>query len=236
MIHIFICDDDAVHLRRAHRAVAAAAGDRDVTIHDLDSAAALFARLDEGVHPHVALLDVELESVCGINLAQELNRRCPDCQIIFLTAYARYASDAYFARHTWFVLKKDIDVYLPPALEQAFAAVDNRPCEEPALLVKQRRNLLRLPVSQVLYLERVTYRTKVVTTQETLYCTPTPAALLEGIPAGIFIRCHQSYWVNVKKIFSQVGSDFHLIDGSVVPISRTYRKDAIAAFTASVRR
>lgn len=65
-------------------------------------------------------------------------------------------------------------------------------------------------------------------------CRQAPEDMLSAMRDNPFIRCHQSFWVNRAKIFSLVGSSFHLIDGSEVLISRSYRKEAIRLFEESV--
>ena len=64
----------------------------------------------------------------------------------------------------------------------------------------------------------------------TVLCRQTPEELLSTLDDSLFIRCHQSFWVNRSKIFSLVGDSFHLIDGSEILISRTYKKEAAQAF------
>ena len=63
-----------------------------------------------------------------------------------------------------------------------------------------------------------------------LETTQSPQALLAGDAAGEFIRCHQSFWVNSRAIAGMEHETFCLSDGTRVPISRSYRKDAREAF------
>ena len=229
MTTIFLCDDTAPQLHHLQELVTDYTRDKDSQVFCFDSAKSLLTRLQRQT-PDIAILDIDLDGDNGIDLAVTLNSRCPGCQIIFLTAYSDYIAYAYFAQHTWFILKKDLEKYLPAALDKAFVALEKGFADEPAVWIKKRRTAERLPVSEILYLERIGHQTKVVKLLGTVLCRQTPEELLSTLDDSLFIRCHQSFWVNRSKIFSLVGDSFHLIDGSEILISRTYKKEAAQAF------
>ena len=57
-------------------------------------------------HPvELALLDVEMPGMTGIELAAVLKQRQPDAAVIFLTAYPKYAVDAFAVRASGYLLK-----------------------------------------------------------------------------------------------------------------------------------
>lgn len=226
---IVICEDNEVQLLHAHRLTETCLG-AGHSLLDFHTADALQQQLQAGLQPDIAILDVELGRSDGISLARQINALCPRCQIIFLTAFPRYAQEAYHAEHTWLVLKNDAEQYLPQALKKATARLTGADREEQVLLVKVRHAVQRIPVSQVLYIERVSYHARVVTLSGEVLSTQKPDALLGGVPEGTFVWCHQSFWVNVSKIVSRTAASFILIDGTAIPISRTRRQAALCAF------
>ena len=127
------------------------------------------------------------------------------------------------------MLKTDMEKYLPAAIKKAIAEAGEA-VPEPYLLLQQQRTQRRVPVKNVLYLERVTYRTRVKTLDAELYVRAAPTELIKHLSSDSFIRCHQSFWANAEKISALVGKSFLLADGSRVPISRTYRQSAIEEF------
>lgn len=235
MVNIFLCDDTPLQLYCTRDLITDYTQGRDAQVFCFGSSAEFLAGLAVA-SPDIAVLDISLGSDNGIELAKAINARFPACQIIFLTAYAEYTSDAYFAKHTWFILKKDTAKYLPAALDKAFRALELGTHEVPAIWVKKRRNLEKIPTAEVLYLERIGHTTKVVRLHDTLVCRQSPEELLSPLEENAFIRCHQSFWVNRDKIFSFVGDRFHLIDGSEILISRSYKKEAARIFEETLRR
>lgn len=71
----------------------------------------------------IIFMDIELGDGSGIQLSEEINRRYPMTQIIYITAYSEYSSDVYKTNHTWFIDKQKIDTYLPLALDKALKSV-----------------------------------------------------------------------------------------------------------------
>ena len=100
------------------------------------------------------------------------------------------------------------------------------------LLLERDGASYRVPVSEVLYAERVLRKTRVVTTRGDFMTQRTPAQLLEESRG--FIRCHQSYWVNLSRIRCIRDGAFVMESGGCVPISRTYQHPAREAFFRSL--
>ncbi|WP_026528111.1 response regulator [Butyrivibrio sp. VCD2006] len=53
----------------------------------------------------LALLDIDMPDMGGLELATNIKQRCPDIKIIFLTGYSEYAIDAYAMHATGYLLK-----------------------------------------------------------------------------------------------------------------------------------
>ncbi len=53
----------------------------------------------------LALLDIDMPGMKGLDLATALKEKCPDIRIVFLTGYSEFAVDAYAMHATGYLLK-----------------------------------------------------------------------------------------------------------------------------------
>ena len=233
MIHIAICDDNPVHLRLAEEMTGEALQARSVSYSTrlFSSAEELLACISsEDFQPEISVLDIEMGGENGISLAKKLNHLLPGCRIIFLTSYLEYAPDAYEAEHIWFVVKARAKEHFGPAMDKALTSLAKSETAAPGLLIREDGKTVFLPLDEIIYVSRIDRKAFIHSTRGDHSDTRRPGLL---IPAGLenaFLRCHQGYWLNRSWIRELDHEEFILKDGMRIPISRTYRDAARAAF------
>jgi DNA-binding NarL/FixJ family response regulator len=104
-ISVLLLDDHAV-VRDGLKALLAAAGDIDVVASCGTAADAL--RLAEGARPDVAILDISLSGMDGIETARRLHDLSPETHTLMLSMHAgaEYVYQAFRAGATGYVLKE----------------------------------------------------------------------------------------------------------------------------------
>lgn len=229
MLQIAICDDDRLHLSYTRKLTEKVLGGRSLSILEFGGANELLFKMDGTEYvPDIALLDIQMPGVDGIELAKQINRSAPECMIIFVSSYIFYAPEVYDTEHIYFVLKSQIEERLPAALEKAVASLTE---PKSFMLVKFGASVSRIPLEQILYLERALHKTRVVTVNGSYMSTQSPAELLSTVESkDAFIRCHQSYWVNARNIDTFESDKFIMRDGSPIPISRAQKANAKDSF------
>ena len=236
MLNIAICDDEPLHLKNAEKIIGAKLEAYSPEIDTFPSAESLLQSMSAGDYtPDIAVLDIELGGTDGISLAKELNRIVPRCRIIFLTNYINYAPNVYFTDHTWFVMKSDIENSIGAALEKAIISLSAGNSGNPSITVKSRGMVKLIPVSQVLFIELVARKTRIVTETGDTVTSQMPKDLLKNIPESCIVRCHQSIHVNIEKIVSFEKNDLVLSNGCRIPVSRTYKADVKNRFFSRLR-
>ena len=166
--------------------------------------------------------DIQMQEMDGISLARELNQKLPQCAVIFLTAFLSLATEVYEAKHVYFIVKSQLEARIERAVELAL----NQAEEDPLLLYRCGTVQRAVASREVLYLERVPRRTRVKAAQVGDWVREAPETLLQGRPQALFVRCHQSYWVNLRHITAMERAVFVLSEGTQIPISRTFRDQA----------
>ena len=231
MRNLAICDDEPLHRERLAAGVRRHLPEQACSLQLFDSPSALLdAIVEHGCTPNIAILDIQMDEMSGIELAKRINAVLPQCAIIFATSYLGFATDVYETEHAYFILKSEFEQRIGAALEKALAKKAPPILHYPA--VHGYRNV---PCSQVLCLERILRRTKLTLLGGAEEWTPlTPMELLDSDAIEQFIRCHQSYWVNFRQI-ETMENDCFLLPGSLrVPISRTYRSAAREQFFSAL--
>ena len=231
-LQIAICDDDALHLRHTASLVSGAYPPSQAEINTFSSGELLLKCISpDGYCPDIAILDIRMEQLDGISLAMELNRLAPGCGVIFLTGYPEYAPEAYLTRHVWFIPKDRAGEFLVPALQRAVSGLAPY-SRESTMLIRRQGQAVLVPFRDVMYIDRVGRKTRVVCREEEYLVTQRPETLISPALAPYMIRCHQGYWVNFIHIRSIDHNDFILDDDTRLPISRTFRDPARERFFA----
>lgn len=232
MIQIAVCDDDLIQLKNTGEAIAQAAACYVPEI-DLFSSSKEFLNAVEksGYRPDVAILDIVLPDDSGISLAKKLNGLCPQCAVIFLTAFLDYATDVYETKHSYFIVKSQLKERIAPAIAKALEDISR----DLHLVFRDNGTLQTLPLREILYLERNLKKTIIVhISGKQYFTTAKPEQLIKDLRNCPFVKCHQSYHVNLELVTGMTKNSFLMKNGQEVPISRSQRKTAKEAFFAVI--
>lgn len=234
MVQIAICDDDYKQSQKTEKLILEKA-ERFSPETELfsDGTELIKAVKNGGYTPDLAVLDIHMPGNSGIEVAKMLNLLIPECSIIFLTSFLGYATEVYETRHNYFILKSELEERIDAALTKVLA---DR-AQELRIRFREGRTVQTVTASEVLYLERILKKTAIVLCSGKKHFTAAKAEeLLNDVPPGRFVRCHQSFWVNVEKIAGMKTESFSLVNGEEIPISRSRKKEAKEAFFAQLER
>lgn len=236
MLNIAVCDDDKLHLGNTLKLVESCLAGHEITLSDFCEPLFMLEELESSaLAPDIAVLDIKMGDVDGIELARRINALRPGCKVIFLTSFIDYATEVYNTEHIYFVLKQDADTKLAAALDKALRKLEEDRLGRDRLFVRQERELVSLGVSSVVCMERRARKTRIETDDGDIFTGQHPGELLTA-GAERFIRCHNSYWINFDRIDRFTESCFIMDNGSSIPISRGYRQSAKDSFFKSLSR
>ena len=217
---IAICEDDVRQAQYTKKLVLKNVSQSWAEVDCFHSSETLLSYVAQGSYmPDIAILDIKFDGMSGIELAKELNAKCPWCKIIYLSGYAEYCSDIYSTEHIFFILKDNAEKYMPAAIEKAVSQCRKR--NEEFLSIISRGTTSAVRVDSITYIES-SLRKLFVHTSEGVYETYARMdEILSPEQARFFVRCHQSYLVNLKYAVGIDGSGLVLSVGKTVPISRS---------------
>lgn len=165
-------------------------------------------------------LDIEMPNTTGLDFCKNLP---PNCQVIFTTAYAEYAVEAFAVNAVDYLLK-------PFSFERFLAAVQKvkqepQAKEEQYLSIRADYKLHRLKFENILLIEGLDDYVKFhLKNAPTITARSSLKNVLEKLPSSEFIRVHRSFIVPVSNIKSYVNKNLHIGD-FVIPVGDTYKND-----------
>lgn len=230
-LRIALCDDTPALLEREKALLDAELADLPHQMVCCSEADALLRAAAEQPFD-VAVLDIQMPGRDGIAVGRELLARCPDCRIIFLTAYISYCQDVYDVEHCAFVLKDGMESRLPAAVRRACTRRDRKDPEQPHLILGAAGKAVQVPQGKILYLEHEGRLTRVYTTGGVLTAEEKLETMLARLDAVAFCQTHKSFAVHWPFVQRYDKTVVQLAGGARVPISRAYQAAVRRSFLA----
>lgn len=211
-LRVVILDDEALARERLLRLVESLPNYR-VEAAFADGLEAI--RQIEILKPDLALLDISMPGVSGIEVARHISGFPEAPAIVFCTAFDEYAVQAFEAGAVGYILKPVRPEKLRAALESASRlnklqlsqlprteeVEDPAQIDKQCLRVKSQRGIQLVPMAEVFcFVADGKYVTAKHSGGETLL--EESLAALEEQTAGVFIRCHRSALVRIDAIVS----------------------------------
>lgn len=238
---VVIADDEPL-VRRALRRFVESRPELTLVGEASDGAEAV--ELVERLRPELLFLDVQMPGLDGLAVARELGAERP--AIIFVTAFDRYAVDAFELHAVDYVLKPFDEERLARAVDRAVGqregdAVRQRldrllaavaPPHPTRFLIRTGTRLQVLHLSDVEWFESADNYVKAHTPAGTRLLRGTLQGLAERLDPGAFVRVHRTAMVRLSAITEVVprssgDADLVLRSGARVPLSRQLRAEVI---------
>lgn len=156
----------------------------------------------------------------GIDCAYELNQRYPDLQIIYMTEDTKKYSQHIFLKPVNLLgyLTKPVDLIILKKLLE-IAKEKQKQNDEKRVTIMCRNHKQIFYLDEILYLESRAHRTMIHTYEGEEVCRD-KISDLEQKMGDTFVRCHQSFLVNMKYIRRIENESFKLENGEEISISK----------------
>lgn len=175
----------------------------------------------------IVLMDIRFEQMDGISAARLLQEKHPAVKIIFITGYIEYATDIFRAEPVYFLTKPIRTEKLIEAVEKAKSHMKRE--RKNTLVCMVKGAVVNVEVNQIYYLESDRRQLHVHEGKETIVINQKLKDVEEQLP-NTFVRCHQSFLVNMRYIRSFTAQEIELTDGRKVPVSRPRYGEAKEVF------
>lgn len=164
----------------------------------------------------ILIMDIQY-SKSGISLASSIQEKYPHVKIIFIAETTAEASNIFNAEPTYLLLK-------PLEFKKFYLAMNKaihklQESEEQMLKLYFKNKLIRIPYQEIFYIES-NYRYLFIHQKDkTDRVLMKLSDLTEKLPE-YFVRCHQSYAVNINKIIKFEKNKIVIDGGKCIAVSR----------------
>lgn len=215
MFHIAVCDDIEKEREELCHIIQEAFEDldMDVAMTGFQSGEALLNAWEENKDDiRMIFLDIYMAGIDGVETARRLRSAGYRETIVFLTMTQDFAIEGYEVKAAGYLLKPLDREKLAQLLQRLFYS------GKPAVLaLRQGRCVYTIAPSDIVYIESNRNRLAIHTVKDTYHYYGRLDEIAGQLPEKSFLRCHQSYLVNMDRIFA-AGDDFRMDTGDIVPI------------------
>lgn len=227
MIRIAICEDSKTDQKILHNLLKHVTRERKV-----ESFITTFACGEELLTNYrsdqfdLVFMDIFMNGLNGMDVGREIRKKDVDVEIVFCTSSTDFALESYEIFPLGYLLK-------PYDIDRISNIMDfylqKRPyVPRKCLVLSIRDRDYRLNYKDIIYVESVdkvvifhTVNDGDVRLYEKL------GNIQDHINDGRFLRCNQSYLINMDYIIKRDNFDFVMTDGSLIPIRKRQRKQLV---------
>ena len=225
---IAICDDDPLFQTKLKHLLEQTASNPELLIDCYSSGEQLLYKIKTcQLQYQLLLLDIEMRPVDGMQIARKLQQAHYEAQIVFVTSHEEFALEGYEVNAFRFLVKP----VNGEKLRQTLSAVEHMQYQQKKLLIPAKDGEHIVQLQRIIYLEArnqdvVFYLDdgSQITQRENL------SYYEKHLAADYFLRPHRGYLVNLRAIRLLLPQELHLINGTVLPVSRLRSKNFATAF------
>lgn len=225
MLEIVICDDTLEESLAITQCANIFFKAKEFDIH-IDTYSSADELLKSNKIYDLYLLDVLMPGMTGIEIAEKLKNITPNPVIIFITSSLESAIDGYRVNASGFILKpisqNSFDETIERVMEQKLGM------KQEYLSVIHNRIPIKVPLNRIQYFENKLHRVSITMSDQEIITVSLKLSQIQEIlkTQNIFLRCHQSYIVNLNYVDKMEDVCFFMKDGKIIPVSRNYFKES----------
>lgn len=215
MLSVAICDDEKIVTSEIEQRVLACCQNKLIKCEPdiFFNGDKLLTHIKNGVYYDIVYIDIEMETINGIETAKIIKQISPETMIIYITAFENYMLETFDTEPFRFITK--------PVDEEKFVEIFNAACEKRTSQnaffdFSFKKEHKKVPIREIMYFESKRRMIYIVTSKGKgkFY------GKLDDIEQYLkknrvrFLRIHQSYLVNYNYI-CKLGFDKIVLSGGV---------------------
>ena len=236
MLSIAICDDERnicdYLAQRTRKCLAEYDLDAQISVFG-DGAELLDCCKQNPAAFDIIFLDIKMKTINGVDCAKGLRELGVKSLIVFVTSSAEYVFSGYEARAFRYILKTDLENAFDHIFSECLSELEKQitdfyTVETPSLVKK-------ISLDEILYFESKLRVIKLHTKNEEISFYGKLDEIEKELGQKAFLRIHQSFLVNAKKLKSLTKEEAQLASGAALPVSKSRANAVREAYLWSKR-
>lgn len=228
MLRIVLCEENTVEQARWNQMLRYVLFDReDYEVRFFQSSRELLtaAEQEPDFGADLIFMDIQMPDQDRTHLEKLVREKQMEAALIFVTAQSEYVFLGYEIHAYDYLLKPLTPEKLERTLDRYLT--ERQSDSRQYLFVNKRPGGVRIPLKQVSYFVSDKRKIRAVfdSSQEPVEFYMKMGELEERLKNCEFLRCHQSFLLNINKIRSWDGSGISISGQEKIPVSRQYRKE-----------
>lgn len=236
---IAICDDHETFLKQIHLFLEKYYKERKISNIELltFSPGSLFDLIEKQIFDYdILITDIIMNNYSGIDFAKRINTFCPTCSIIYISNYIEQSIHVYETKHVYFVLKSEMNCFLPLALEKAENRFHTNQ-KKSIIALKCVDGRYNLDAKDISYAETQGHKICItLISGNTLICSMSLKKFAALLPKQ-FVKPHNSYIINLAHVISHHPDHVCMAPANDnIPISKTFKKEFLEKYTQYITK
>ncbi len=178
-------------------------------------------------------LDMELETLDGIEIANHIRKYDKYVIIVFVTNYTKYMQRSFECSPFRFLLKPISQDDVNKVMNEIAEKLSE---EKKTFVFSENRNKLRIFSDEIIFFESQSHWLHIHTSERVYKISKTMSSLCDQIDLNEFCRIHNSYTINLNFVKEIKNMELVLHGNIKIPIGRAYKKNFIDSFVGFKER
>lgn len=174
---------------------------------------------------NIAILDVEMPEIDGIELGKKLREKNKNIILIYITAYRKYLDAALDLNAARFFEKPIDKKRFFEGIDNSIKRINNSTI---SFLVKDNSETVRISTDEIIYIEIEPLghrKTKIITENKTYVSTNKMSFWENELKDFMFAKTHKSFIVNLNFVTKYDDKNIKLNKTFNIPLSRNYKSN-----------
>ncbi len=223
MYKIIICDDEAKYLDQIKKIIDQYELNLNKPIFQtklINNSLDLLDDLEKEGGADLYFLDIYIDKITGIQMAEKIRKLSNECSIVFLTSSKDHAIEAFKVNALHYIEKPIEEKMVFSAFNRFLKAIKDNLSQQ-YLVCKTSDGIVKIPFNDIIYIESIRQYQNIVMNDKEIKIRNSLSGLFETLKQNTeFIMPHRSFVVNMKYI-KKLSTDFiEMNNNYIVPLPR----------------